>query len=375
MPDSLAFYLIIIALIGVILVLLWKRNSPNALSPELTSQIQQITSAQQQLTGSLTQISSHNRENFQNLQDKLTQQDKYLSEKLNNQAQTGEKLMGDVKERLAKIITAQENIDKLSGSVLDLKNILDDKQKRGLFGEVRLNDQIKDSLPQSAYKLQAKLSNGKIADCILFVPDDSGGMVIDAKFPLEGFRAFNAASTDDEIAQTRKQFAVDVKKHIDAIADKYLIAGETADIAMMFIPSETIYSDIHQNMPGIIEYSNKKRVYLASPTTLMALLTTIRAILHDTEMRHQALKIRDEVLKISDDIERLDKRVADLAGSYQKMGKNIDEIQTSSGKISKRAYGITHMELNDTKKIANIDEADDKLPPPPALPLDDNSTP
>ncbi len=355
--------IIILLLVAICSFLLWRHfNQASSISPDLFTKLQELNDVQQKLSGSMTEISSQNRAQFQNLQDKLTTQDKNIIEKINRQAYDGEKLMGDVKERLAKILTAQERIDSLSDSVLDLKNILDNKQRRGLFGEMRLNEQITDSLPQSIYQFQAKLSNGKIADCLLQLPDYPGGaLVIDAKFPLEAFRKFNDAQTDDDVKTTRKQFAVDVKKHIDDISEKYLIIGETADIAIMFIPSETVYSEIHQYLPGTIEYSNKKRVYLASPTTLMALLTTIRAILRDAEMRTQALQIRNEIIKIGEDIERLDERVGNLANSYDKMGKNIKEIQTSSSKITKRSRDIGQMEISENSDEKNVENS---LPSP-----------
>ncbi len=361
--------IILIGAVIFIITLLKKTKTP-LLPKELSDNLNKITEAQSKFTGHFEQFSTQNNANFNRITEKFSQQDKQISEKLHNQdkqitekisQQTiqGKELMGDVKARLTEIITAQKQIDSLSSSVLDLKTILDDKQKRGLYGEVRLMDQVKDALPSYVYSLQKKLSNGKIVDCMLHFPGEPGNLAIDSKFPLEGYRKLSDSSTEEDIRNNRKIFSVAVLKHVKDIAEKYIITGETADSAIMFVPSETIYGEIFTTLPDIVAKAFKLQVYITSPNTLMALLATMRSILRDTQMREQSSRLRDEVIKIGEDIDRLDNRVGKLATHYRQMGEDIDNIQISTSKISNHAQNVKNL---DVPKAIEISHQQSEIP-------------
>ena len=270
-----------------------------------------------------------------------------VGESLQKQSVESAKTMGDLKERLAAINAAQANILKLSEEVVSLQDVLANKQARGAFGEVRLEDQVRDALPPSAYAFQAKMSNGRMVDCLLTLPNPPGPIAIDAKFPLEAYRALRAANTDDERNTARKRLGVDVLKHVKDIAERYIIPGETADSALMFLPSEAVYAELHAELPAVVDKSHRLRVYIVSPTTLMATLNTIRAVLKDARMREQAGLILAEVGKMANDVNRLDDRVDNLEKHFGMAEKDLREIRTSADKVAKRAARIEDMDLED----------------------------
>ncbi len=270
-----------------------------------------------------------------------------VGESLRKQSVDSAKTMGDLKARLATINAAQDNITRLSQQVVSLQDVLANKQTRGAFGEVQLEDQVRDAWPPSAYEFQAKLGNGRIADCLLGLPNPPGPIAIDAKFPLEGYRALRAANNDDERNIARRKFGADVLKHITDIAERYILPGETADSALMFVPSEAVYAELHAELPAIVDKSHKARVYIVSPTTLMATLNTLRAVLRDTQMREQAGLILAEVGKMTRDVARLDQRVESLDRHFGLAEKDLREIRTSADKVSKRATRIEEMDLDE----------------------------
>lgn len=196
---------------------------------------------------------------------------------------------------MATIDKAQENITKLSGDVLSLQDILSNKQTRGAFGEIQLNDIVLNALPSDSYTLQATLSNGRRADCLIHLPNPPGPIVIDSKFPLEGYEALRNASTDWEVSEARKALRTAVRKHIRDISEKYILEGETADGALMFLPSEAVYAELHANFSDVVQEGFAARVWIVSPTTCMATLNTMRAILKDARMREQTGAIRREL--------------------------------------------------------------------------------
>ncbi|MEE8443890.1 MAG: DNA recombination protein RmuC [Alphaproteobacteria bacterium] len=270
-----------------------------------------------------------------------------VGESLRKQSVESAKTMGDLKARLATINAAQENITRLSQQVVSLQDVLANKQTRGAFGEVQLEDQVRDAWPPSAYSFQAKLGNGRIVDCLLGLPNPPGPIAIDAKFPLEGYRALRAANNDDERNIARKKLGADVLKHITDIAERYILPGETADSALMFVPSEAVYAELHAELPAIVDKSHRARVYIVSPTTLMATLNTLRAVLRDTQMREHAGLILAEVGKMTQDIARLDSRVESLDRHFGLAEKDLREIRTSADKVSKRATRIEEMDLDE----------------------------
>ena len=241
------------------------------------------------------------------------------------------KTFSDILQRLALIDDAQKKITELSTNVVSLQEVLNDKRSRGAFGEVQLNSLIRNVLPENSFKLQHTLSNGKIADCVLFLPQPTGNVVVDAKFPLENYRKmmdFEQADSDRKLAQ--RQFKMDIKKHINDISSKYLIDNETADGAIMFIPAEAIFAEIHGHQSDLVEFANKKRVWLASPTTLMAILTTARSVLKDEATRKQIHIIQAHLSDLAQDFNRFKGRFANLAKHIDQAAVDVKQIHTSA---------------------------------------------
>ena len=242
-----------------------------------------------------------------------------------------------LQERLATIDRAQTNIEKLSGDVLSLQDILSNKQTRGAFGEIQLNDIVTKALAPDAYSFQATLSNGKRADCLIHLPNPPGPIVVDAKFPLEAYEAIRAAKTDEQMVLANRAMRTSVRVHIKAISEKYIIEGETADGALMFLPSEAVYAELHANFPDVVREGFDARVWIVSPTTCMATLNTMRAILKDARMQEQAGAIRKELGLLFKDVERLGSRVENLDRHFNQAGKDIEEIKISATKAGTRA--------------------------------------
>ena len=256
------------------------------------------------------------------------------------------KTFSDILQRLALIDDAQKKITDLSNNVVSLQEVLNDKRSRGAFGEVQLNGLIRNVLPEQSFKLQHTLSNGKIADCILFLPEPTGNVVIDSKFPLENYRKMMDFEQDEFTRKTaQRQFKVDIKKHINDISDKYLIDNETADGAIMFIPAEAIFAEIHGHQSELVDYANKKRVWLASPTTLMAILTTARSVLKDEATRGQVHIIQAHLSHLAQDFSRFKGRFANLAKHIDQAATDVQQIHTSADKISNRFEKIEQVEL------------------------------
>lgn len=253
----------------------------------------------------------------------------------------------DVVKRLALIDEAQKKITELSSNVVSLQSILDDKRSRGAFGEVQLSALVSNLMPSNAYSLQHTLSNGKRCDCILFLPEPTGNVVIDAKFPLETYRKLNLAENSSELSmkQLRQQFRQDLKTHIQDIASKYLLPGETADGAMMFIPAEAIFSDIHAHYPDIVEFAYEKRVWFVSPTTMMAILTTARAVLKDADTREQIHVIQKHLGDLSKDFSRFQKRMDGLVKYIDKAREEAEDVNKSAKKITSRFDKIEKLEM------------------------------
>ena len=251
----------------------------------------------------------------------------------------------DIVKRLALIDDAQKKITELSGNVVSLQEVLADKRSRGAFGEVQLTALIRNVLPEQHFSLQHTLSNGRIADCMLFLPKPSGDIAIDAKFPLESYKKMTdpaAAAEERKLAQ--RQFKQDVKKHINDIADKYIIANETADGAIMFLPAEAIFAELHAYHADIVEEAYRRRVWLTSPTTLMAVLTTARSVLKDDATRRQVHLIQEHLVKLAEDFSRFRGRFDNLAKHIDQASADVKQIHTSAHKISNRFEQIEKVE-------------------------------
>jgi len=255
--------------------------------------------------------------------------------------------LSKLNERLAVIDAAQKNLTSLTSEVMTLKEVLSNKQARGAFGQGRMEAIIRDALPPQSFEFQATLKNGKRPDCIIHLPNDPRPLVIDAKFPLESITAFRDAKSDDEKKLAVARVRTDVSTHLKDIAEKYIIQGETQELAIMFVPSESIYADLHEFFDDLIQKAQRARIMIASPSLLMMAVQMLQVIVKDSRMREQAHLVQNEVGKILDDINRLSDRVGKLATHFNQAQTDIQTITTSTDKISRRAEKITSMELED----------------------------
>jgi DNA recombination protein RmuC len=242
---------------------------------------------------------------------------------------------------------AQANIEKLSGNVLSLQDILSNKQTRGAFGEIQLNDLVRKVLPPDAYTMQATLSNGRRADCLIHLPNPPGPIVVDSKFPLEAYEALRRAETPAALTEAARGMRGAVRAHIRAIADRYILDGETADGALMFLPSEAVYAELHANYPEVVREGFAAKVWIVSPTTCMATLNTMRAVLKDARMREHAGAIRRELSELYRDVERLGQRVENLDRHFGMAAKDIADIRISSDKAARRARRLDNFDFED----------------------------
>ncbi|MCH1568939.1 MAG: DNA recombination protein RmuC [Alphaproteobacteria bacterium] len=277
--------------------------------------------------------------------EQLGQVSKNMTDNLTESREKTAKSLGDLGERLSLIDKAQQEITTLSSQVVELQHILDNKQARGAFGEAQLNDIVTDGLPESAYAFQYTLSNGKRADCLIRLPNPPGPVVVDSKFPLEAYQKLRTAEDDAETRAALTQMKTDTLKHATDIAGKYIISGETADAALMFLPSESIFSELHLRLPDVVEKCRALRVYPVSPNTMSLTLNTVRAIMRDVKMRQQAGLIQKEVENLLVDVTRLDERIGKLRSHFNLAGKDIEQIETSSRKINSRGEKITSLEV------------------------------
>lgn len=254
----------------------------------------------------------------------------------------------NVMARLATIDEAQKKIDGLTTNVVSLQQLLGDKKSRGAFGEVQLEALVRNALPPNGYEFQYTLPNGNRADCILRLPAPTGDVVVDSKFPLENYhRMFEEGLGEIERKAVQTAFRNDLKKHVDAISGKYLVPGVTSDGAVMFVPAEAVFAEIHAYHPEVVGYAQQKRVWIVSPTTLMAVLNTARAVLKDVETRKQIHLIKDALAKLSKDFTRWDERMNALARHIEQANKDVQEVQISSRKIVGQFARIEEVQLLD----------------------------
>lgn len=256
-------------------------------------------------------------------------------------------VFADVLKRLALIDKAQEKIAELSGNVVSLQEVLSDKRSRGAFGEVQLSALISNMMPDNSYSLQYTFDNGVRADCVLFLPEPTGTVCIDSKFPLESYQRMTDSSLGDADRKTaEQQFRQDIKKHIKDISTKYIIPGQTSDGAVMFIPAEAVFAEIHGHYPDLVEEAQRARVWLASPTTMMAVLTTSRAVLKDAATREQVHIIQDHLVMLSQDFGRFQDRMDKLATHIDQANRDVLDVNKSAKKITSRFTKIKDVELD-----------------------------
>lgn len=344
--------------------LLAARRSAKATEPlaqalaQLGQSVQTLDQGQQQLTGGLRHVSEAQAiaqsKMVETMERRLEEVQKNMGESLHGSAQRTTRSLTELQERLAAIDKAQTNIEKLSGDVLTLQDILSNKQSRGAFGEIQLNDIVSKALPPDAYSFQTTLSNGKRADCLIKLPNPPGSIVIDAKFPLEAFEALRAAESDRAKVEAQRLFKAAVQTHIRAIAEKYIVDGETADSALMFLPSEAVYAELHASFGDVVREGFARRVWIVSPTTCMATLNTMRAILKDARMREQAGAIRRELSMLHKDVERLVDRVGNLDKHFEQARRDVEQIKTSAGKAGGRAAKLESFEFDGPEEAPSL---------------------
>jgi len=267
----------------------------------------------------------------------------------------------NVVERLAKIDEAQKRITELSANVVSLQEVLTDKRSRGAFGEAQMMILVRNSLPESCFAEQFSLGSGARVDCMLFLPQPTGNVPVDAKFPLDTYKQMvktELPTIERQLAE--RQFRVDIRKHINDIADKYIVPGETADGAIMFLPAEAVFAEIHAYHQELVELAQHRHVWLASPTTLMAILTTASAVMKDAATREQVHLIQEHLKILGKDFERFSERMTKLAIHIRQANKDVDDIHISAKKISSRFVKIENVELDELEQDADEPNA---LPP------------
>ncbi|HEY6918798.1 MAG TPA: DNA recombination protein RmuC [Tabrizicola sp.] len=317
----------------------------------LSSRLQQLGDGQERLAGGLHHVSEAQAVSqtamLQVMEQRLAEVQRQMTEALHGTSTRTARSLGELQQRLETIDKAQANIEKLSGNVLSLQDILSNKQTRGAFGEIQLHDIVQKALPKDAYTMQATLSNGKRADCLIHLPNPPGPIVIDAKFPLEAYEALRRADSPRLQQEAAQLMRAAVRAHIRAISEKYILEGETADGALMFLPSEAVYAELHANFPDLVREGFTAKVWIVSPTTCMATLNTMRAVLKDARMREQAGAIRKELSLLYSDVERLGARVENLDRHFGQAAKDIEEIKISSDKATKRARRLDNFDFEE----------------------------
>ncbi|MEM1057974.1 MAG: DNA recombination protein RmuC [Verrucomicrobiota bacterium] len=330
-----------------------------------------LSDGQQRVAASVVEALTRHAEEISKRLEKLTGQtderlkeisgqvDKRLAEGFEKTTET----FGDVLKRLALIDKAQEEITKLSTNVVSLQHVLSDKKSRGAFGEVQLEALVRNALPPDAYAFQATLSNGTRADCLLKLPKPTGCVAIDSKFPLEAYQAMtNQDRPEAERTAAGRQFKADIKKHIADIAGRYIVEGETGDGAVMFLPAESVFAEIHAHHRDLVEEAMRARVWITSPTTMMAILTTARAVLKDEATRRQVHIIKEHLVRLGQDFNRFQDRIEKLAVNVERAHKEAGLVATSAGKLTSRFRKIEKADLS-----ALEEDAPEALPErPPA---------
>lgn len=371
-----------VALLVVILLIKSVRNTKQSTDVmghvarqlgQLNHDVQSLGANQQQLTGNLQSVSDTQANAqvtlIQTLEKRLATVQQHMNDTLHANALKSSQSLAEMQERmretlhgssvkttqsltqlqerLSTIDKAQTNIEKLSGDVLSLQDILSNKQTRGAFGEIQLNDIVSKALAPDAYSFQATLSNGKRADCLIHLPNPPGPIVIDAKFPLEAYEAIRAAKSDEQLVVAARAMRTSIRAHIKAISEKYIIEGETADGALMFLPSEAVYAELHANFPEVVREGFTARVWIVSPTTCMATLNTMRAVLKDARIQEQAGAIRKELGLFYKDVDRLGSRVENLDRHFGQAGKDIEEIKISAKRAGTRARRLDAFDFDE----------------------------
>jgi DNA recombination protein RmuC len=324
----------------------------------LANRVQALGDGQERLSGGLHHVSEAQAQAQAALlgliEARMAEVQARMGESLTGSASRTARSLGELQQRLETIDRAQAKIEKLSGDVLSLQDILSNKQTRGAFGEIQLHDIVLKALPRDSYTMQATLSNGRRADCLIHLPKPPGPIVVDSKFPLEAYESLRAAQTPQESAEAARALRAAVRGHLRAIADRYIIEGETADGALMFLPSEAVYAELHANFADVVREGFALRVWIVSPTTCMAVLNTMRAVLKDARMREHAGAIRKELALLHADVDRLGTRVENLDRHFHQAARDVEEIKISAEKAGRRARRLDAFDFDELAPEAGL---------------------
>ncbi|MEL7429429.1 MAG: DNA recombination protein RmuC [Pseudomonadota bacterium] len=361
---------LVIAIVGLIIFLLlvfliaFLRNSRRSTAESATAlerareaemKMAELVASQNELTGRMATMaeifSTRQGDMMQMVNKRLDDMSGRVGQSISETSKNTQESLAKLQERLAVIDSAQNNIVGLAGQVVELQNILSNKQTRGAFGEGRMQQIVQDGLPMGAYEFQATLSNNSRPDCIIHMPNDTPPLVIDAKFPLESWHRIRKAETPEHGKIAAQAFRRDVETHLKAISDKYFLKGETQDTAFMFVPSESIFAEIHENFESLVQRAHKARVVIVSPSLLMLSIQVMQSVLKDVRMREQAHLIQREIVAMVEDVGRLDDRVRKLDTHFRQAQKDVELILTSSEKVTKRGTKITDLEFEDPKSV------------------------
>ena len=330
------------AAILCVLALLRRSGGVAVLEGRLAQMAESQAAAQAQLS---ERLQAQERALAKSVEERLAELGRRVGDSLQQSATMTQTNLADLKARLAVIESAQKSISELSGQVVGLQELLANKQARGAFGEIQLMDLVRTALPPSAYAFQAPIGGTRRVDCLITLPNPPGPIAIDAKFPLESYRALREARDEAAMAQARRDFTLAIRQHVKDIAQKYIVPGETADSALLFLPSEAVYAELHASFPSLVEEAFRAKVWIVSPTTLMATLTTVRAILKDVRMREQADLIQREVALLLEDVARLDDRAGKLQRHFEQAQEDVRGLRISTEKIIRRSGRIEEVQL------------------------------
>ena len=348
-----------VALLFLMLVLLWRgmrhRDAAEAdqamLGGEFERRIGELVRIQSEMTGRMQTMAevfgSRQSELLHGLSTRMDGLGHRIGQTMVESTRNTHENLVRLNERLAVIDTAQRNITELSSQVVGLQHILANKQTRGAFGQARMEAIVQDGLPMGSYQFQATLSNGNRPDCVVAFPNGAAGLVVDAKFPLEAWNAIRAAEGAERTRAAETQFRRDITKHLKDIAERYLIPGETQDTAFMFVPSESIFADIHERFEDLIQAAHRLRIVIVSPSLLMLSIQVIQSVLKDAGMREQAHLIQGEVMKLMEDLGRVDERVRKLKTHFDQASRDIDDILISTRKLTVRGEKIEALEFGE----------------------------
>ncbi|TPE52184.1 DNA recombination protein RmuC [Amaricoccus solimangrovi] len=365
--DDPRLWIAVAAAAGFLMLLRATSRAGRATEPlvrhleEVDGAIRALAEGQQRLHGGLVQVAetqaSAQARVSANLETRLAEVTRALTESLGASAVRTARGLGELQERLSAIDKAQSNIEKLSSNVLGLQDILANKQTRGAFGEIQLREIVTRALPPDAASFQVTLSNGTRADCLIHLPFPPGPIAVDAKFPLEPYEQLRAARTPAEAQEAQRRMRAALRAHMKAIAEKYIIEGETAEGALMFLPSEAVYAEMHASFGEQVREGFALRVWTVSPTTCMATLHTLRAVLKDARMREEAHRIRRELGLLHKDVERLGARVGNLDRHFAQAQKDLEEIRISADRAGNRARRLEAIDFSPGEEAAGVEPA------------------